>query len=53
MLGERDSFEFVLARDLGMTVAELNERMGAREYEEWKAFYTFERVMVELKAKRR
>lgn len=35
-------FEYMLARDLHMTRAELLERMSAREFAEWIAFYTLE-----------
>ena len=31
-----------IARDLGMTVAELGRRMSAREFYEWAAFYKWE-----------
>lgn len=36
------TFEFILARDLGMTVAELRRRMSTREFAEWLAFYSVE-----------
>ncbi len=35
-------FQFRLARDLGMTRADLLRRMSAREYAQWVAFYTVE-----------
>ena len=40
--GERDGFEFVLARELSMTVGELRGRMSMREFMEWAAFYRLE-----------
>ncbi len=33
---------FRLARDLGMTVAELEQRMSVREFSKWAAFYAAE-----------
>ena len=42
LLSKRDGFEFVLARDLGMTVGELDRRMSHMEYREWQAFYIAE-----------
>lgn len=44
MLGEIDGFAFRLARDLGMTLADLG-RMSHAEYVDWKAYYVFERAM--------
>ena len=44
---------FRLARDLGMTVAELERRISYREWQEWAAFYEAEakaREMAEKKA---
>lgn len=35
-------FTFRLARDLGMTVAELERRLSTAEYVEWAAFYAAE-----------
>lgn len=35
-------FEFVLARDLGMTVGELRRRMSVREFNRWAALYVLE-----------
>jgi hypothetical protein len=32
----------MLARDLGMTVEELGERLTAPEYQEWQALYVVE-----------
>lgn len=31
-----------MARDTGLTVAELGERLGSREYSEWLAYYRLE-----------
>lgn len=36
------TWRFRLARDLGMTVAELDIRMTRREMTEWIAFYKYE-----------
>ncbi len=35
-------FDFMLARDLGMTVNEMRSRMSTAEYTEWFAFYQWE-----------
>ena len=35
-------FKFILARDLGMTVAELDERLGTDELDMWTALYALE-----------
>lgn len=45
MTGEEDPLEYVLARELGMTLAELAARMGAGEWVRWRAFYIFEGAM--------
>lgn len=37
-----DTFPFILARDLGLTLAELEARMGGDEYLRWRAFYAYE-----------
>ena len=37
------SFQFRLARDLGMTVAELTSKMSSKEFTQWAYFYKFER----------
>jgi hypothetical protein len=34
-----EAFRFFLARELGMTVAELEQRMGHDEYLSWGAYY--------------
>lgn len=36
------SFQFRLARDLGMTVAELRSTMSSYEYTQWATFYLYE-----------
>lgn len=49
-------FEFILAKELKMTVAQLREEMGTAEFYEWAAFYSYEekiRKSEEAKAKRR
>lgn len=51
MEGELDTFQFVLAQDLGMTLAQLGE-MSFDEYLHWQAFYTYRAAMAELEAKR-
>ncbi len=56
MEGELDPFDFLLAEALGMTVAEIRDRMSNAEYIEWRAFYTYRAAMRELankEAKRR
>lgn len=40
--GDRDVFEFHLARELKMTVGEMRARMSSREYGEWIALYRLE-----------
>lgn len=40
----------MLARDLGVTVAELDARMAYGEYLRWRAFYNWERWMAEMEA---
>jgi hypothetical protein len=51
-LDEADTFPFILARDLGMTVAAL-DAMDHGEYVQWRAFYVWEQAMAEFKAARR
>lgn len=36
------TFQFRLARDLGMTVAELRSTMSSYEYTQWATFYLYE-----------
>jgi len=45
-------FTFRLARDLGMTVKELGERMTVREFAEWMAFYWAEAKEIESARKK-
>jgi len=45
-------FTFRLARDLGMTVKELGERMTQREFCEWMAFYWAEAKEIEAAQKK-
>lgn len=45
MTGDVDGFAFRLARDLGMTVAQMNRIMSHAEYVGWRAFYVFEAAM--------
>lgn len=47
-LGRRDPFPFILARALGMTVAQLYRSMSNLEYEDWRAFYRWEAWTQEL-----
>lgn len=47
-LGERDPFDYVLARDLGRTVDELRQ-MSQAEYVEWRAFYNWQAAMDEFR----
>lgn len=44
MIGDRDPFDFMLAKDLGLTLAQVRQ-MDHAEYVEWRAFYTFQRGM--------
>ena len=46
-MGDTDPFPFVLARDLGRTVGELDP-MPFAEYVQWKAFYVWETAMAEF-----
>lgn len=51
MEDELDAFQFVLALDLGKTLAEL-DAMSFDEYLHWQAFYTYRAAMRDLEAKR-
>jgi hypothetical protein len=44
MIGDRDPFDFVLAKDLGLTLAQVRA-MDHAEYVEWRAWYTYQRAM--------
>lgn len=48
---ELDPFQFVLALDLGKTLAELGD-MPFDEYLHWQAFYTWRAAMRDFEAKR-
>lgn len=48
---ELDTFQFVLALDLGKTLAELGE-MSFDEYLHWQAFYTWRAAMRDFEEKR-
>ncbi len=50
MTGALDPFEFVLAEALGMTVADLRDRMSNDEYLSWRAFYAWRAAQRELAA---
>ena len=39
------AFQFKLARELGMTVADLTTRMSSLEYNNWIAYYVWEKQM--------
>lgn len=41
-------FEFQLARELHMTVAELRETMPAIEFAQWQAFFKAEKALMEV-----
>lgn len=43
MLGDEDTFPYVLALDLGLTLGQL-DLMGQREYMRWEAFYEVRRA---------
>lgn len=47
-LDQTDPFPYVLARELGMTVAELEARMSYDEYLRWRAFHSWEAWKAEL-----
>lgn len=47
MLGTIDSFDFILARDLGMTLEEVGE-LSNLEVIKWRSFYKYENAMQEL-----
>jgi len=49
-LGETDPFDFVLARDLGLTLGQVHQLPHA-EVVAWRAFYTWEKAMVEFTRK--
>lgn len=49
-------FAYRLARDLGMTYGDVRRRIGAAEFTEWLAFYSYEgkmRAEAEREARRR
>ena len=53
-------FQFRLARDLGITVSELNSNMSSYEYQSWDQFYLYEQsekniqlAMADAEAKKR
>lgn len=48
VLGEVDCFVFVLARDLGMSVARLRSEISPAELNEWRAFYAVEKAVNKL-----
>jgi len=48
-LGETDAFDFVLARDLGRTLGEIHQ-MPQAEMVAWRAFYRWEKAMVDFNA---
>lgn len=50
-LGEVDMFDFRLARDLGMSLAQVHA-MSQAEIVEWRAFYAYEWAMQDLQARR-
>lgn len=52
MEDELDTFQFVLALDLGKTLAELDE-MPFDEYLHWQAFYKWRAAMADFEQKRR
>jgi hypothetical protein len=51
-LDETDTFPFILARDLGWSVAQL-DALPHREYVQWRAFYTWEAAMRDFEARKR
>ena len=51
MDGRLDPFDFTLAEQLHMTVADMRERMSNQEYLQWRAFYVWRNAQQELDAK--
>ena len=51
MEGELDPFDFMLAEQLGMTVAQMRETLSNQEYLQWRAFYVWRNAQQELEAK--
>lgn len=47
MTGEADPLEYVLARDLGKTLAEVAD-MSHAEWVRWRAWYVYESAMKDL-----
>ena len=50
MLGDLDTFDFVLAQDLGMTLGAVRELPNA-EVTEWRAYYRYRHAMDDLAAR--
>ena len=46
-----DTFDFVLALDLGRTLADVSA-MSHREYLAWRAYYTYRAAMADFERKR-
>lgn len=44
MTGDRETFDFELAADLGLTLAQVRA-MDNTEYVEWRAYYQYRRAM--------
>lgn len=51
MEGDLDAFDFILAENLGMTLAQIGQ-MSNREYLGWRAFYTYRTAMRDMKKKK-
>lgn len=49
MLDDLDWFDFFLAKELGMTVDEMNERLSNQEYLKWRAYYNYKHTLEDLK----
>lgn len=49
-LGEVDTFDFILARELSMRLSDVHAMSNA-EYVEWRAFYVWEAAMYDFKQK--
>lgn len=52
MLGEVDTFDFVLAADLGMSLGQVRA-LPNREHMEWRSFYKVRAAMEDLHARSR
>lgn len=52
MEGTLDSFDFILAESLHMTVQQIHNDMSNLEYVQWRAFYNYRAAMQDFEAKK-